>query len=425
MKRWLFTAIACAAAPAAATSVCTYEPLETGERDTVLSDAAHIGQLFDERNLRFRHAEIQHELDEFVGRLPLPAPDSYISYRAYLLDDPAPLSFSLPDGQIYLHTGLIARLESADQLAAILSHEAHHVAAHHQIVAAREGRRNRKTGNAGLYVLDAALFGGAMSTLGSAAEMRAQLQFADEEEAEADRCAVGLLEQASMPATAAVRVLDILATDTEFVAPRVPGSFTSPAALAARRDALVALVGQPPAETATDTRFAAIARAFQEKTIDDYLAMGAARTAVAFARGLVAIRGDAHSYTVLGDALHALGPHADTPPSLPSPSEARRLARMTQAEIDAELLDTEAGRSNQATNRGAALAAYQQALELSPKTARAHLGLGQLYFDEGLYRDAAGSLITYLKLEPDSPQKPLVLEKLQVIKNSLKQTKEQ
>ena len=425
MTRWLLTTILFATAGAVAAPDCTYIPLDTSSKDAVLSDATHIEELFDERNLRYRHPEIEQALDDFVQALPLPAPDDYIAYRAYLLDDPAPLSFSLPDGQIYLHTGLIARLESADQLAALLLHEAHHVAAHHHILAARDSKRSRKGDNAGLYVLDAALFGGALSFMGSAAEMRSQVQFEPGEEAEADRCAVELMQQASIDPASALRVLEILASDTEFVTPRIPGSFSSPEALVARRDELEKLYGTKAGAPIADPEFARIARGFQEKTIDDYLAMGALQTAVAYARGLVATQENALAYTVLGDALHALGPHADTRPSIPTKSEARRLARMTRAEIDEEILATAAGRANQEQNRDASTSAYRKALELDAAAARAHFGLGSLQFDMGLYREAAGSLIRYLKLDPESPRKHLVLEKLQVIKNSLKQAKEQ
>ena len=425
MKQIPLIALLLLAAPAFAASECTYDPLETSKRDTVLSDAAGIEQLFDERNLLYRHLELQQRLDDFVASLDLPASDEYVDYRVHLLDDPTPLSFSLPDGQIYLHTGLIARLESSDQLAALLFHEAHHVAAHHHILAARDGRRGRQAGNVGLYLLDAAGMGGGATTLGSAAEMRAQSEFDAAEEAEADRCAVEHLRREEIPEEHAIRVLEILSADTEFVAPRIAGSFASPATLEARRNALRGVIGPSSIAPEADPEFALIARKFQEKTIDDYLSMGAAQTAVAYARGLVDSVGDARAYAFLGDALQALGPQADVPPSIPSKKEARRRARMTQDEIDAELLLTEEGISNQVRNRSAALDAYHEALALDAGLARAHLGLGELQFAQEHYRAAAASLITYLKHEPDSPQKLLVHEKLQQIRKILTQKKEQ
>ena len=89
-----------------------YEPLPLEDDDEILVNAIEVGQLFAERGFIFRHAGLENLLDVVAGQLRLPAPDAYINYRLYLLNDPSPHAFSLADGQVYLHTGLIARLES-------------------------------------------------------------------------------------------------------------------------------------------------------------------------------------------------------------------------------------------------------------------------------------------------------------------------
>ncbi len=52
-------------------------------------------------------------------------------YRAEIVDTPDFNAFALPGGFIYVHRGLLARINSIDELAAVLAHETTHVAARH------------------------------------------------------------------------------------------------------------------------------------------------------------------------------------------------------------------------------------------------------------------------------------------------------
>ena len=51
--------------------------------------------------------------------------------------DPTLNAFSLPNGRIYVHTGLLACLESEAQLAMILGHEMTHVTNRHPLALSR------------------------------------------------------------------------------------------------------------------------------------------------------------------------------------------------------------------------------------------------------------------------------------------------
>jgi hypothetical protein len=48
-----------------------------------------------------------------------------------IISDPTLNAFALPDGSIFVHTGLLARVENDSQLAAILGHETAHVTERH------------------------------------------------------------------------------------------------------------------------------------------------------------------------------------------------------------------------------------------------------------------------------------------------------
>lgn len=56
---------------------------------------------------------------------------SNLIYRAEIVDSPDFNAFALPGGFVYVHRGLLARINSVDELAAVLAHETTHIAARH------------------------------------------------------------------------------------------------------------------------------------------------------------------------------------------------------------------------------------------------------------------------------------------------------
>lgn len=406
-----------------------YPPLPLDDGAEILAEAVEVGQLLEDRGFIFRHAGLEDLLDDVAGRLRLPTPDAYIHYRLYLLDDPSPHAFSLADGQLYLHTGLIARLESLDELAAVIAHEAHHVAAHHHVTVARDNSGNEKGRNLGLYVLDAAVLGGAATTFSSEAAMRSRGKFDLQYELEADHRAASIIANAGMNGVAIARLLGRITDESNLVAARMPGVFSAGGEIAERLDRFAALeVAQPSGSVAFDqaavARFRDIVAELRRKTVADYIRANAPRMAAVYARQLIEHNADAAAYAALGDALYALGPHPDTPPPPPAGKEVRRLSKMTREEIDAELLATAEGRANRQRHLEEALAAYAQALEIDPNHADAHRGAGRVHYTEGRYREAGASLLRYLKLRPDALDRPIVIEKLKDIRNTLSTIKE-
>lgn len=54
-----------------------------------------------------------------------------ILFRFYVLEDDAPNAVAFPDGSVFIHTGLLQKLENEAQLAIILGHEIAHVGCEH------------------------------------------------------------------------------------------------------------------------------------------------------------------------------------------------------------------------------------------------------------------------------------------------------
>ena len=69
---------------------------------------------------------------EKIGRrLVQHSPRQDLSYHFHVVDMPEPNAFALPDGNVYVSRGLLALLNSEDELANVLGHEIGHIAARH------------------------------------------------------------------------------------------------------------------------------------------------------------------------------------------------------------------------------------------------------------------------------------------------------
>lgn len=54
-----------------------------------------------------------------------------LDYRFFIIEDPTVNAFALPGGYVYVHTGLLATVESESELASVLGHEIGHIVARH------------------------------------------------------------------------------------------------------------------------------------------------------------------------------------------------------------------------------------------------------------------------------------------------------
>jgi len=74
-------------------------------------------------------------LEQVVGRLNPPgmAANPAIRYKVRVIEDPTLNAFAYPHGSLYVHTGLLARMENEDELATVLGHEMTHVENRHML----------------------------------------------------------------------------------------------------------------------------------------------------------------------------------------------------------------------------------------------------------------------------------------------------
>jgi beta-barrel assembly-enhancing protease len=142
------------------------------------ADAAHQELL--QRGLLLNDAEASAYLDR-IGKRLQPAIPQGPAIRYFILKDPAINAMAFPNGNIYLHVGLLAKLESEDQLALVLAHETAHVVQRHSY----KGKLDRHNSVVAAHVADLLLAGTGIAYLPFALDIAS---FSREQEKEADLC---------------------------------------------------------------------------------------------------------------------------------------------------------------------------------------------------------------------------------------------
>jgi len=134
-----------------------------------------------------------------------------LPWRFAVLDDPDINAFAAPGGYVFITKGLLARLHSEAELAAVLGHEVAHVTEKHHLVAIRKQARTRLLGMAASFALEdqghdaeqvAALVNGAKSIYGKGLDRK--------DEYHADRLGVVLAARAGYDPYALPAVLQTL-----------------------------------------------------------------------------------------------------------------------------------------------------------------------------------------------------------------------
>lgn len=125
------------------------EPFRFGEVDLELLDQVkQIDKKIEDQGLVYKDAELNSFLDR-VGRSLLKGEVQLenVDWRFRILRDPSVNAFALPNGSIYVHTGLLSRMEKESQLAAVLAHEIIHIRNRHSYRSYRSYRKKMVTIN--------------------------------------------------------------------------------------------------------------------------------------------------------------------------------------------------------------------------------------------------------------------------------------
>jgi beta-barrel assembly-enhancing protease len=408
---------ASALAPAIAEGV--YEPVELKDKERALIEtAAELRGYFEQRSVLYREPRLEALLGEIGRELAPPPTDHYIEYRFSVLRDPSPNAFALPNGDIYVHTGMLARLADDAQLAALLAHEINHVAGHHSIL---EQRSSTKKTIAGLVI--SGTLGGAGSLI-SAGLYTSMYGYSRELEQEADDRAVLLLTDSRFDMHALPEIYEILAQDYEGLQPRTPTVYSTHPQLEARAARTREQVASAPIGKRDSAAFDAIVMPVRTMTIRDYIQDDYPYTAVALASDLAARYPQEPQFALLlGDAWQAMGARGEIDHEELSNRERRRNAAQrvyrTRQEREQVRLDTPEGQAAREHNLGRAREGYLRAIDLDAEFAPAYRGLGDVEQARGDERAAARAYLEYLRKAPDAGDRVTIVERLRVLRDQL------
>lgn len=116
--------LACAASPRRVARVSDEEEVSQG-RDVAQQVEQQIGFA--------GHAELSAYVSRVGQRLVKHSARSHLEHHFRVVDMAEPNAFALPGGYIYVSRGLLALMNSEDELATVLGHEIGHVAARHSV----------------------------------------------------------------------------------------------------------------------------------------------------------------------------------------------------------------------------------------------------------------------------------------------------
>lgn len=357
---------------------------------------------------------------ERVGRSVVPpnAPEN-VKYRFRVLRDPEPNAFALPNGSIYVHTGLLSRLQNEAQLAGVLAHESTHVFNRHTYATYHDMRKKVVL----LEVLDVGLMGAAaaganyqilnaIGNLAPLAVINSIFGYERSLEHEADVYAVSVMKEAGYDPMEIAHALEMLKKGPEVDLTDEAVFWSDHPKLEQRvKDTaeIAEHIGHPEGggKTLANDFIISTKNAVRH---DAGLAIltGRPRTAVAIANRLLSTEpNNPDNYALLGDAYRALGartavPEADELTNDGKKATRKLMRKKTAAEYDQALLALPRGSEKRAENCKQAQAAYDKALDMDPTNANAFRGMGLLRESQDRNAEALTNLRRYLELSPSA-----------------------
>ena len=100
-------------------------------------------QVLENSGFVYRDAELREYLNGIVKKLQPPETLATISFRIVVLKDPHLNAFAYPNGVIYIHAGILTRVDNEAQLAMLLAHEMAHCTQRHALKAFRGFKRTK------------------------------------------------------------------------------------------------------------------------------------------------------------------------------------------------------------------------------------------------------------------------------------------
>ena len=249
-----------------------YKPIEEQDERGLWMEMRDYEKELIKSPLRVREHDINAYVNELVCRV---AAEYCDDFRVYVIRNPGFNASMTATGMMQIWTGMIVRVESSDQLAAVIGHEIAHYTRAHSIENLRAIKKRMATGLFFDILLAAATgYGGAAQAMAASSLMA----FSREHETEADILGTRLLADAGYDPHAAYQVWQHVLEEEEAAAVKSqkPGAFaqTHPTSedRAAYLEQLVSTnYGEPDFERSSDQRFLDILNAHYLLLMEDQL----------------------------------------------------------------------------------------------------------------------------------------------------------
>ncbi len=349
---------------------------------------------------------------ESVGqRLVGDQPLLRVNFKFRVLRDPMINAFALPNGSIYVNTGLLAILENEAELASVLGHEITHVTHRHAYLFNRSLRKKTvainvigmATGGYSPTVFGVALL--AAGVMSEAMVASTIFGYSQEQEREADRDGLDLINRSGYNPHAMPRTFELLDERLEYEP--VEGIYHSHPRLKERRDMTQELadkLSNKDQRVGSEAEYLASTAPAICYNISADLESRRARTALARAERLTRWQPQNADYLMLqADAYRVLGAKTAKPSEdelqKHGQAEARkRFFKLTEEEEQKELLAKPGGPEERRVNFEKAEKYYLEAAQRDATLADPHRGLGFLYEEQARPADAVREYRRYLEL---------------------------
>jgi tetratricopeptide (TPR) repeat protein len=383
------------------------------------AEADAVDAQYEKRGLVLHDPDLQAYIDSVGNRVlgDRPVPEK-VTYRYLVLGDPMVNAFALPNGSVYITTGLLALLQNEAQLAGVLGHETAHIYERHPYLENRSIRKKTVTSEI-IAAAAACVPGGYATWLATAAAanvstlllVESVYGYSREMESQADHDGLAAMTVAGYNPHAMAVAFELLDQDrTLEYEPRPTFYHDHPNLTKRREEALAFADANSPASARTGLEkdyLTAVAPAIVSSIIAD-IESRRPRTAVARATRLVdAFPGTPQYQVLLGDSYRALGAKTavPTPDELTPDGEDRqrkKVLKMTEQEEQKDLLNSPESQATLKENQAKSEKAFLVAIENDPQYALAYRELGFLYQDESRFADAALNYRHYLQLVADT-----------------------
>lgn len=413
----------------------THEPFKFGKVDLeLLAQINLLDERFEKEGLVYHEAALEAYLDR-VGKTVVAGREiENVNWKFRVLRDAVPNAFALPNGSIYVHTGMLALLEEEAQLASVLAHEVVHVTERHTYERNRSLRKKVLAVNIlntiGTWSPVGGVAGMAVDLIASISPLVLAISvfgYTRELEKEADLEGLKQVSSAGYEADQMVKMIRLLQMDIE--GENLNSFYSDHPKLQERVNYLSASItnsaNKPsPDEQLPDPRTEYLTQMENVDRHDVALAINAGRfrSALYVSNKLVNFRPDSsENVFYLAESYRALGPRAPalTPAELTGGAKkkaAKDRDKRTPEEQEAELMKSPAGQQTWKANQQKSEELYLKALELNRFNSPAHRGLGMLYEKIERKDEAMSEYRKYIELAPNAIDTERIKRRLEVLR---------